>query len=112
MIQEILNNMVFVILGVTLVRIFNPHTAPFLMKGSYLWLAGGCLMYLLTCMCRYLFFRIERNSAKDSLAFALGGVHGAVTLALVFSISEKSIGSYNLRFTQYARAYGRLSFYP
>ncbi|SEM41629.1 sodium/proton antiporter, CPA1 family [Ligilactobacillus sp. WC1T17] len=95
MIQEILNNMVFVILGVTLVRIFNPHTAPFLMKGSYLWLAGGCLMYLLTCMCRYLFFRIERNSAKDSLAFALGGVHGAVTLALVFSISEKSIGSYN-----------------
>lgn len=86
-IGEVLNSFVFVILGVSLARIFaNQYN---IMVNSVRWLTVGVLVYGLLWICRYTYarFAVGDNSRRTASLFALGGVHGTVTLAMTFSIS-------------------------
>lgn len=84
--QEILNNIVFLILGILTVRIIKED----LIAGtnSFSWVAIGCALYLVNLLARFIYGLITKQGWHGSLVFALGGVHGAVTLALVYSIAS------------------------
>ncbi|KRM23651.1 cation:proton antiporter [Latilactobacillus graminis] len=86
---EILNGAVFVILGISLVRIFRSQ-APILF-GSAKWLIVGVTVYGLLLIVRYGYARIfvGNHQPKTAILFALGGVHGTVTLAMTFSIANR-----------------------
>ncbi|MFC6294908.1 cation:proton antiporter [Lactiplantibacillus daoliensis] len=82
--SEILNSFVFVILGILLARIVTGyHAAP--TTGHWLWI--GLLVYSLGLVGRYIHGLAVKFMSRDALIFALGGVHGTVTLALALSIS-------------------------
>lgn len=86
---EVLNSFVFVVLGISLARIFFARYSA--MTASLQWLAVGVLVYLLLLLCRYgyaRFFVTDKQRRTASL-FALGGVHGTVTLAMTFSIGSQ-----------------------
>lgn len=91
--SEILNGFVFVILGILLARIatgYQPTTAT----GHWFWL--GVLVYGLALVLRYGYARLIRLSSRNGLIFALGGVHGTVTLALALSVSVLTTGDNQL----------------
>ncbi|KIS02817.1 cation:proton antiporter [Paucilactobacillus wasatchensis] len=86
-IGEVLNSFVFVVLGISLARIFTSQYNTIM--NSARWLAVGILVYGLLWICRYVYARIwvGDKSRRTASLFALGGVHGTVTLAMTFSIS-------------------------
>lgn len=87
-ISELLNGSVFVILGVMVVRILREYLDLVTLVTFVL---AGTGLYLGNLLVRYLYARYSlKLTNKDSAVFSLGGVHGAVTLALVFSL--KSFG--------------------
>lgn len=96
LISDIFNSMVFIILGLMMVRIsrnklFNGDLAK--------WIIVGIIVYLANLLVRYLYGRlIIRYDRRESTVFSLGGIHGAVTLALALTISARFLGSqsYNL----------------
>ena len=96
LISDIFNSMVFIILGLMMVRIsrnklFNGDLAK--------WIIVGIIVYLANLLVRYLYGRlIIRYDRRESIVFSLGGIHGAVTLALALTISVDFLGSqsYNL----------------
>ncbi|ANK62373.1 cation:proton antiporter [Loigolactobacillus backii] len=84
--NEVLNSFVFVVLGISLERIFFSRYN--IMISSLKWLAVGIVVYVLLLGCRYVYARFfigDKRRLTASL-FALGGVHGTVTLAMTFSI--------------------------
>lgn len=87
---EVLNSYIFVVLGVNLVRIVAGRPYHHVLYDSWHWLAVGLLVYLVLIVSRYLYgrFFVADRSPKSALIFALGGVHGTVTLAMTFSISS------------------------
>jgi len=84
--SEILNGAVFVILGISLERIVSSQYQQMFQSLRWLWL--GLAVYLLLIICRvvYAYCFVARRQWRDSWLFALGGVHGTVTLAMTFSI--------------------------
>ncbi|MCH3904991.1 MAG: cation:proton antiporter [Lactobacillus sp.] len=88
--QEVLNNMVFVNLGIIISRVIYHDVAT----NSYnsKWLLIGLSLYLINLIIRYLYGRVVKMTRKGSLIFSLGGVRGAVTLALVYSIAGSVSG--------------------
>ncbi|QNQ81715.1 cation:proton antiporter [Lactobacillus sp. PV012] len=96
LISEIFNSIVFVILGLMIIRIgYN----RILNSQIWLWLAVGTIIYLANLIVRFLYsLLIMKFDSKNAAIFALGGVHGAVTLALALTISQKFLGqsNYNL----------------
>ena len=63
------------------------------------WIIVGIIVYLANLLVRYLYGRlIIRYDRRESIVFSLGGIHGAVTLALALTISVDFLGSqsYNL----------------
>lgn len=91
--DEILNGFVFVILGLNLERIFVANFTK--ATSSYAWLLIGAVGYLSLLICRWLYarFLIGDRSNRTATLFALGGVHGTVTLAMTFSIASEKLGS-------------------
>lgn len=93
LISEIFNSMVFVILGVMIVRIsrnrlFN-HAA-----GT--WFLVGAAIYLANVIVRYFYsLIILKFNNREAVVFAFGGVHGAVTLALALTLSASTLGNTN-----------------
>ncbi|MSD83917.1 sodium:proton antiporter [Lactobacillus curvatus] len=86
---EILNGAVFVILGISLARIFHSQT-PILFNSAK-WLVVGVAVYGCLLVCRYGYARlfIGDHQHQTAILFALGGVHGTVTLAMTFSIANQ-----------------------
>lgn len=86
LVRDILNNLIFVVLGVMIVRIVR---ADLLVANNVdlRWLAAGFLIYLVTLAVRFAYGVLVKMGPRGSVIFALGGVHGAITLALVFSIA-------------------------
>ena len=81
LVQELLNNAVFLILGLNFVRIVMDEDVTF---SSWIWITAGIVLYALNLLVRYLYvLLIMKRSHRSALIFSLGGVHGAVTLALV-----------------------------
>lgn len=96
LITEIFNSMVFVILGIMIVRISRNRLSNYF---TWQWVLVGITIYVANVLVRYLYGLIAlRYSQKDSFIFALGGIHGAVTLSLALALSSKTLGqtNYNL----------------
>ncbi|MCH3921468.1 cation:proton antiporter [Limosilactobacillus sp.] len=85
MLQELLNNMVFVILGIIVSRVVYKDLVTQSYSGR--WLLIGLALYIVNVIVRYLYGRLVTMTRRGSLIFALGGVRGAVTLALVYSVA-------------------------
>lgn len=85
-IGEILNGSVFVILGISLYRIITEQY-NYIFK-SFIWLWVGLVIYLVSVLIRWIYARlILKKSRKNGFVFGIGGVHGAVTLALALSLT-------------------------
>ncbi|MBC7032793.1 sodium:proton antiporter, partial [Salmonella enterica subsp. enterica serovar Enteritidis] len=56
----------------------------------------GIILYLANLIVRFLYCRFSplikgKISSKDAWIFSLGGIHGAVTFALAYTLSEMSV---------------------
>ncbi|BDZ31565.1 sodium:proton antiporter [Lactiplantibacillus sp. WILCCON 0030] len=91
--SEILNSFVFVILGILLARIMTGYQST-TVTGHWFWL--GILVYGLALIVRYGYARLIRLKPTAALIFALGGVHGTVTLALALSVAVLTAGDNQL----------------
>ena len=87
LVRDILNNLIFVVLGVMIVRIVR---ADLLVANNVdlRWLAAGFLIYLVTLAVQFAYGVLVKMGPRGSVIFALGGVHGAITLALVFRLRQ------------------------
>lgn len=87
-VEDTLNGMVFVILGVAVVRFAESR----LQNPSWQWLWVGMLLYLANLLVRYLYVRIVHHRDNyHAWVFALGGIHGAVTFALAYTVANTSV---------------------
>lgn len=90
LLSDILNSIVFIILGIMLVRITMDRSVNY--NGSLLWITMGVILYLANLLIRYLYVRLfHKVSNRESWIFALGGIHGAVTFALAFTVAETQV---------------------
>ncbi|WP_125545537.1 cation:proton antiporter [Levilactobacillus lindianensis] len=85
-ISELLNGAVFVILGISLERIVRDQYRQMFQSLNWLWLGLTAYGLLLLCRVVYAYFFVTQRTWRSSWLFALGGVHGTVTLAMTFSI--------------------------
>ncbi|WP_304653522.1 sodium:proton antiporter [uncultured Ligilactobacillus sp.] len=87
--NTILNSMVFVIFGIMVVRVMREYLS---LQNIAIWGLSGVLLYIAALVVRYLYARYKlKETTKNAVVFALGGVHGAVTLALVFSLLDLGV---------------------
>ncbi len=90
LVTDILNGLVFALLGVTLPNIFRGVSAASLGRVLII----GILVYLAMTAIRYFWARTDivklfsdkGNEKKDALLLAIGGVHGTIALAMAFSM--------------------------
>lgn len=89
--SQVLNSFVFAVLGVNLGRIIQNQYQTGLVSAR--WLIVGGLSYLVLLLCRgiYARFFVGQKNFRSSCLFALGGVHGTVTLAMTFSIMSAGV---------------------
>ncbi|APU70506.1 hypothetical protein BI355_0148 [Companilactobacillus crustorum] len=86
MITEILNSIVFVILGFMFLQIISKEKLSY---NSLNWIMIGITMYLINIVTRYIYGRLRlKFNNRSGWIFSLGGVHGAVTLALAYTLAE------------------------
>ncbi|MDR3189910.1 MAG: cation:proton antiporter [Lactobacillaceae bacterium] len=95
-VAQILNGIVFVLLGMSLVRVFKGSGA-FTLRQFGLSIGVAIVIYLAMGVLRYIsvrdaendqlrnFFEKE-NHGRDAWVFAFGGVHGTMTMAMAFSL--------------------------
>lgn len=89
MLSELLNGVVFVVLGIVLMRTFRDEQITY---GSFTWLYIGIVLYLGNLMVRFLYSKfVMREDVHSAKLFALGGVHGTVTFALVMMLEHASL---------------------
>lgn len=97
-IEQLLNGTVFVLLGIGLVKILG----EFRLANSTYWMKMvlvGLLVYLTMTAVRYVMIqqmhltdvdeflsKTPREHRREALVFAIGGVHGAMTMAMAFSL--------------------------
>ncbi|KRM91958.1 NhaP-type Na+ H+ and K+ H+ antiporter [Liquorilactobacillus cacaonum DSM 21116] len=83
LLTDLLNGVVFVILGTTIVKIFA-FESSFLELAKFLEIAF--VLYIIMFLVRfgYIFKKVKKY--KPAAIFAIGGVHGTVTLALALTI--------------------------
>lgn len=86
LLRELLNNIVFTILGILIVRIVRADIVN--EDTGYQWILMGFTLYAVNLIIRFLYGKFIKMDNRGSAIFALGGVRGAVTLALVFSIAD------------------------
>ena len=91
LITEVLNSIVFVILGYMFLKILSVEKFS---ANSINWILIGIGLYVINVLVRYVYsrFRLELNN-RSGWTFALGGVHGAVTLALAYTLTEFHVSS-------------------
>ncbi|GHC08828.1 hypothetical protein [Pediococcus parvulus] len=89
--NSVLNSFVFVVLGLSLERIIFEQRRS--IGISLRWLAIGVLVYVLLLIVRFIYgrFFISDRTNRSALLFALGGVHGTVTLAMTFSVLSNGV---------------------
>lgn len=86
MITEIFNSTVFVILGFMFVKIMSIEKITY---NSLTWLFVGVTLYVINVLVRYVYGRMRLSfNNRSAWIFSLGGVHGAVTLALAYTLAE------------------------
>lgn len=93
LIIDILNGVVFLLLGIIIVRsmreaVFNQQTIEAILIGIILYVAN---LAVRLPYCRFSPSIKGKVSSKGALIFSLGGIHGAVTFALAYTLSEMSV---------------------
>ncbi|WP_099973895.1 cation:proton antiporter [Lactobacillus terrae] len=91
-IAELFNGSVFVFLGINICRILIESHVYLLNHLDWLW--AGILVYVVSALVRFVYYLFINKKPKDSFIFAIGGVHGAVTLALALSIADSVRGTH------------------
>lgn len=87
---DTLNGTVFVILGIAMVRFANIR----LHNASWNWLWIGLALYLANLLIRYLYVRIVHQTDNyHAWIFSLGGIHGAVTFALAYTVASTAMAA-------------------
>lgn len=86
LVQEMFNNIVFVILGILIVRILRADLVQ--ATPGWSWIMVGFVLYGLNLVIRFIYGLIDKLGWQNALLFALGGVRGAITLALVFAVAD------------------------
>lgn len=94
---DVLNGSVFVILGLVLIRlleedIFNSQTIMAILVGTFLYVINVLVRYFYTFLTEF------RHNQKRAWTFSLGGVHGAVTFALAYTLTEETIKLSDIHF--------------
>ncbi|KRL95769.1 cation:proton antiporter [Levilactobacillus hammesii] len=90
LLSDILNSIVFLVLGIVLVRTTLDQSVTY--RSPWLWIAIGIVLYLANLLVRYAYVRLlHRLSNREAWIFALGGIHGAVTFALAFTVAETQV---------------------
>lgn len=84
--REMLNNIVFVILGILIVRIFRDDLLHSTVGWS--WLVVGLALYGVNLLVRFAYGLMDKLGWKNAILFSLGGVRGAITLSLVFTVAD------------------------
>lgn len=90
LVQEMLNNFVFVILGILIVRIVKADLLH--STAGWSWLVMGVALYGINLIVRFLYGLLDKLGWKNAIIFSLGGVRGAITLALVFTVVDSVNG--------------------
>lgn len=96
LLSEILNSIVFVILGFMFTKIMSDENFS---NNTFNWLLIGIILYVVNVAVRYVYSRIRLGfNNRSGWTFSLGGVHGAVTLALAYTLEEFHVrsGDFNL----------------
>ncbi|ETY72654.1 cation:proton antiporter [Lactiplantibacillus fabifermentans] len=90
LLSDILNSVVFLVLGIMLVRTTLDKSVT--TSSSWLWVTIGVILYLANLLARYGYVRLVHHIAnREAWIFALGGIHGAVTFALAFTVAETQV---------------------
>ncbi|MCK3677119.1 cation:proton antiporter [Lactiplantibacillus plantarum] len=90
LLSDILNSVVFIVLGIMLLRTALDHSVSY--NGSLIWIVIGVILYVANLLARYGYVRlIHHVSNREAWVFALGGIHGAVTFALAFTVAETQV---------------------
>lgn len=96
-VSQLLNGLVFVLLGLSLVRVFRTYLhEPIVTWLGYIGI-GLAIYAVMTAFRHIMIERVDRDSPmasmvdqahknRDAWIFALGGVHGTVTMAMAFSL--------------------------
>jgi len=88
--SDILNGIVFIVLGIVLVRTTLDRSVSY--DGSWIWVTIGIVLYVTNLLARFAYVRwIRRLPRREAWIFALGGIHGAVTFALAFTVAETQV---------------------
>lgn len=61
----------------------------------------GIILYLANLLIRYFYYRFSpsikgKTSNKEALIFSLGGIHGAVTFALAYTLLRINVADFHL----------------
>lgn len=89
MFKQILNGVVFVELGLMMIRIMESNSS-FFHRTS--WIILGVIMYVANVLVRFLYsWWVSHMTPHEALIFALGGVHGTVTFALAFMVADTAV---------------------
>ncbi|WP_318765185.1 cation:proton antiporter [Lactiplantibacillus carotarum] len=90
LISDVLNSAVFIVLGIMLVRIATDKSVTY--NGSLIWIGIGVILYVANLVIRYGYTRLVHHlDRKSAWIFALGGIHGAVTFALAFTVATTQV---------------------
>ncbi len=90
LLSDILNSVVFIVLGIMLLRTALDHSVSY--NGSLIWIVIGVILYVANLLARYGYVRlIHHVPNREAWVFALGGIHGAVTFALAFTVAETQV---------------------
>lgn len=90
LLSDILNGIVFIVLGIVLVRTTLDRSVSY--DGSWIWVTIGIVLYVTNLLARFVYVRwIRRLPRREAWIFALGGIHGAVTFALAFTVAETQV---------------------
>lgn len=97
LVTDVLNGLVFALLGVTLPNIFQGVSVASLMRVLII----AILVYAVMTFLRYLWARTDivklcsdyGAARKEALLLAIGGVHGTIALAMAFSMPAKIGGN-------------------
>lgn len=90
LVSDILNSVVFVVLGIVLVRTLTGTIM--LSQTSLLWIGIGGILYVANLLVRYGYYRWRQQATNQAAwIFALGGIHGAVTFALAYTVAASQV---------------------
>lgn len=90
LLSDILNSVVFIVLGIMLLRTLLDRSVTY--NGSLIWVGIGVVLYVANLLARYAYVRlVQRVGNREAWIFALGGIHGAVTFALAFTVAETQV---------------------